>query len=96
MTRLLFGILAAVALTACGTTRTERGLSGAAIGAGLGAVAGEAFGDSPGKGAIIGGAAGAATGVLSADDNRNDQGRSYDDDDCYYDRTRGRYYCDRD
>jgi len=91
----------ALALTACGTTRTERGLSGAAIGAGAGAAAGEIFGDSPGKGAILGGAAGAATGVLTADDD-DDRGRyrdrnsRYDEDDCYYDRTRQRTYCRRD
>jgi hypothetical protein len=91
-----------LALTACGTTRTERGLSGAAIGAGLGAAAGEVFGNSPGKGALIGGAAGAATGVLTAP---NQDSRSYrhredaygnGDDDCWYDRSRRRTVCNDD
>jgi osmotically inducible lipoprotein OsmB len=95
---ILGGFLTIVlALTACGTSRTERGLSGGAIGAGLGAAAGEVLGNSPGKGAIVGGAAGAATGVLTADDHDGDsarsQDRSYDDEDCYYDRTHRRYYC---
>jgi hypothetical protein len=93
MSKWLLGILAAVALSACGTTPTERGLSGAAIGAGVGAAAGEALDDSPGKGALLGGAAGAAAGILTAPDRRD---RYYDDDDCYFDRTRHRYYCERD
>jgi hypothetical protein len=101
MARWLIGILALVTLTACGNTRTERGLSGGAIGAGVGAAAGEVFGDSPGKGALLGGAAGAATGILTTDDDDDNDGRGrgyrgYDEDDCYYDRSRQRYYCDRD
>jgi hypothetical protein len=99
MSRWLFALLAVTGLAACGTTPTERGLSGAALGAGLGAAAGEAIDDSPGKGAVLGGAAGAAAGVLTAPrDGRyyDDDGRYYDDDDCYLDRMRGRYYCDRD
>jgi osmotically inducible lipoprotein OsmB len=87
----------AVVLTACGTTRTERGLSGGAIGAGLGAAAGKVIGDKPGRGALIGGAAGAATGVLTTDDRDGvrHRERSHQADDCYYDRTRRAYYCRR-
>jgi peptidoglycan hydrolase-like protein with peptidoglycan-binding domain len=54
-----------LALTACGETQGERGLSGAAIGAGAGAVVGAATGIGPGTGALIGGAVGGATGVLT-------------------------------
>lgn len=105
MAKELFAMLAVVALTACGHTPAERGLSGGAIGAGLGAAAGEVVGESPGKGAILGGAAGAATGALTADDDDDDdhdrhrhyRTRSYGSDDCYYDRSRRRYVCtDRD
>jgi peptidoglycan hydrolase-like protein with peptidoglycan-binding domain len=54
-----------LALAACGETKGERGLSGAAIGAGTGAVVGAVTPIGPAGGALIGGAAGAATGVLT-------------------------------
>ena len=54
-----------LALAACGETKGERGLSGAAIGAGTGAVIGAVTPIGPAGGALIGGAAGAATGVLT-------------------------------
>lgn len=56
-------------LTACGTSKTERALSGGAIGAGAGAVGGALTGGSPWAGAAIGGAAGAATGALTDKDD---------------------------
>lgn len=96
MARWLCAVCVGLALTACGTTRTERGLSGAAIGAGAGAAAGKVFGESAGRGALLGGAAGAATGVLTADDDDDDRYRGYRGDDCYYDRTRRETYCRRD
>ena len=52
-------------LTACGDTKGDRALSGAAIGAGAGAVGGAVIGGSPVTGAIIGGAVGAAAGGLT-------------------------------
>jgi hypothetical protein len=60
------GLLAAAALilAACGSTPTERGVTGAGIGAATGAAAG-ALGGEAGTGALIGGAAGAATGALT-------------------------------
>jgi phage-related tail protein len=61
----LFPIIALAALAACGSTKTERGLSGAAIGAGAGAVGSAATGGSLVSGALLGGAAGAALGVLT-------------------------------
>lgn len=64
-------IVAGLALSACGETKGERGLSGAGIGAGLGAVGGAVTGGSVATGAIIGGAAGAATGVLTDKDDLN-------------------------
>jgi osmotically inducible lipoprotein OsmB len=54
-----------LALAACGETKGERGLSGAAVGAGAGAVVGAVTPIGPAGGALIGGAAGAATGVLT-------------------------------
>ncbi len=56
-------------LAACGTSKTERALSGGAIGAGAGAVGGALTGGSPWAGAAIGGAAGAATGALTDKDD---------------------------
>jgi osmotically inducible lipoprotein OsmB len=54
-----------ILLTACGTSNTDRALSGGAIGAGVGAVGSSVTGGSPWTGAAIGGAVGAATGVLT-------------------------------
>ncbi|MCE7887584.1 MAG: hypothetical protein DYH13_08825 [Alphaproteobacteria bacterium PRO2] len=55
----------------CGTSKTERALSGGAIGAGAGAVGSSLTGGSPWAGAVIGGAAGAATGALTDEDDIN-------------------------
>jgi hypothetical protein len=52
-----------VSLTACGTSKTDRALSGGAIGAGAGALLGGT------SGAIVGGAAGAAAGGLTDEDD---------------------------
>ena len=60
--------LSLLALGACGTSTTDRALSGGAIGAGTGAVGGALIG-APVAGAVLGGAAGAAAGaVTDADD----------------------------
>jgi hypothetical protein len=56
-------------LTACGESKLDRGLSGAAIGAGTGAAAGAVTGNSVTGGALLGGAAGGAAGVLTDEDN---------------------------
>lgn len=58
-------------LAACGTNTTDRGLSGAAIGAGLGAAGSAATGGNVLGGAVLGGAAGGATGVLTDPDDIN-------------------------
>lgn len=61
--------LAAVLLVGCGSSKTERGLSGAGIGAGVGAAGSAITGGSILGGAALGGAAGAATGVLTDEDD---------------------------
>lgn len=57
-------LLAATALAACGTTTTDRTVSGAGIGAGIGLLGGP-----PGVvvGALVGGAAGAVTSPSQVD-----------------------------
>ncbi len=55
-------------LTACGSSTSDRALSGGAIGAGVGAVGGALTGHTLG-GAALGGAAGAATGALTDEDD---------------------------
>lgn len=62
-------VVALLGLAACGSTRTDRALSGGAIGAGGGALLGSVTGGSPLTGALIGGGAGAAAGALT---NQND------------------------
>lgn len=58
----VFGVLA---LTACGETVGDRGLSGAGIGAAAGAVGGALVG-APLAGAAIGAGTGAAAGALTS------------------------------
>ena len=60
--------LALIALAACGSSTTDRALSGGGIGAGVGLVGGLLVG-APLTGAAIGGAAGAATGALTDSDD---------------------------
>ena len=52
-------------LAACGTSKTERGVSGGLLGGGAGYAVGGA------TGAAVGGAAGAAAGVLTADEEED-------------------------
>ena len=65
MSRIIALTLTAGLLAACGTTTSDRALSGGAIGAGAGALGGAALGGSPLTGALLGGAAGAGTGALT-------------------------------
>jgi hypothetical protein len=62
---------AALLLGACGTSKTDRALSGGAIGAGAGAAVGGLTGGSVLGGALIGGAGGAAAGALTDKDDVN-------------------------
>lgn len=57
--------------TACGSTKSDRALSGAAIGAGTGAAAGALTGGSVGGGAVVGGIVGGAAGALTDEDDVN-------------------------
>ena len=58
-------MLVLTSLAACGSTKGDRALSGAAIGAGAGAVGGAVVGGNPVGGAVVGGAVGAAAGALT-------------------------------
>lgn len=55
-------------LVACGSSRSDRAISGAGIGAGVGAVGGMIMGTDPVAGAVLGGAVGAGTGALTSKD----------------------------
>ena len=60
----LVAAVALFALNACGSSTSDRAISGAGIGAGVGAVGGLLLGD-PVDGALIGGAVGAGAGALT-------------------------------
>jgi hypothetical protein len=62
--------LSLLALGACGTSTTDRAISGGAMGAGAGAVGGALLGN-PAAGALIGGAVGAGAGALTDSDQIN-------------------------
>lgn len=64
---LILGVLCVLA--ACGTSRTERGLSGAGIGAAVGAGAAAVTDGDIGTGAAVGGVIGGATGALTDEDD---------------------------
>lgn len=68
-----FVTIAAVALVSsgCGSTPTERGVSGAGIGASAGAVLGAVTGMTVLQGAVIGATAGGLTGALTREDQIN-------------------------
>jgi osmotically inducible lipoprotein OsmB len=71
MLAIRYTALAAVLLlaAACGSSTSDRALSGGAIGAGAGAGLGAVTGTSVLGGAALGGAAGAATGALTDEDD---------------------------
>lgn len=71
MIRLIIALCIILLLTACGSTKSDRALSGAGLGAGAGALAGAATGGSAVTGALIGGAGGAAAGALTDEDDIN-------------------------
>lgn len=58
----LFLLLTLFVLSNCGSTTSDRAISGGAIGAGAGALGSAVTGGSPTTGAVIGGAAGAVAG----------------------------------
>lgn len=77
-------------LAACGTTPTERAVTGGLAGAAVGAAVGDT------KGALIGGAVGAAAGAATAPRYNDADRRQYYDERAgryyYYDPASGRYY----
>jgi hypothetical protein len=77
-------------LAACGSSKTDRALSGGGIGAAAGAGTSAVTGGNPITGGLLGGAAGAAAGALTDEDdidlgdpfwNRDDDDDDDDDDD---------------
>ena len=60
-----------LSLSACGTSKSDRMLSGAGIGAGAGAVGSALTGGNLGTGALVGGAVGAAAGGLTNSNQMN-------------------------
>jgi osmotically inducible lipoprotein OsmB len=62
--------LALLALGACGSSTSDRAISGGGIGAGAGAIGGWLLG-APGTGALVGGAVGAGAGALTDEDQIN-------------------------
>lgn len=69
MLRIMTCIAALAMLSACGSSTSDRALSGAAIGAGVGAAGSAVTGGSPVTGAAVGGAAGAAAGGLTDEED---------------------------
>jgi hypothetical protein len=79
-------------LAACGSSTTDRALSGGGIGAAAGAGTAAITGGSPITGGLLGGAAGAAAGALTDEDdidlgdpfwNRDDDDDDDDDDNLF-------------
>jgi len=62
------GVLS-LSVAACGTSKTDRALSGGGIGAGVGAAGAAVTGGNVWTGAAIGGAVGAAAGVMTDEDD---------------------------
>lgn len=68
-TTLTMTTAAAFLLAACGSSQTDRALSGAGIGAAAGGVGSSVIGGDPVTGAVLGGAAGAAAGAFTDKDD---------------------------
>ncbi len=64
------GVAALLSLSACGSSTSDRAISGAGIGAGVGAVGGLLVG-APLEGAAIGAAVGAGTGAITDEEKIN-------------------------
>lgn len=62
-------VVAAFALSACGTSPGERALTGAGLGAAAGAVVGGVTGGSVGTGAVVGAVAGGVVGAATTKDD---------------------------
>ena len=58
-------LILTLAVAACGSTKTDRAVSGGGIGAGVGALGSAITGGNPVTGAVVGGAVGAGAGALT-------------------------------
>jgi hypothetical protein len=85
MRLLLTWAAVALLLAGCGSSTTDRALSGGGIGAAAGAGTAAVTGGNPLTGGLLGGAAGAAAGALTDEDDVNlgdpIWNRDHDDDD---------------
>lgn len=70
LTLTLLGAMS-LSLAACGSSKSERALSGGGIGAGVGAAGAAITGGSVAGGALVGAGVGAATGALTDKDDIN-------------------------
>lgn len=66
-----FAAVFLLSLAACGSSDSDRALSGAGIGAGVGAAGSAVTGGNPVTGAAIGAGVGAAAGALTDEDDIN-------------------------
>ena len=69
VSRMIFTMVVCVLMAGCGSSKTDRALSGGAIGAGVGALGGAVTGGSAVTGGIIGGAVGAGVGAATDEDD---------------------------
>jgi hypothetical protein len=74
-------LVSALALGACGSTKSDRILSGAGLGAAAGAVTGAVTGGDAGTGAVIGGVAGGVIGGVTDRDDVDLGDPIWNDDD---------------
>lgn len=61
----------ALSISACGSSTSDRAISGGALGAGVGAVGSSLTGGSAVTGALVGGAVGAGAGALTKEKDVN-------------------------
>jgi osmotically inducible lipoprotein OsmB len=71
ITHIILVSMLSLSVAACGSSKTDRALSGGAIGAGAGAVGSSLLGGNAATGALLGGAAGAIVGGTTSQRNIN-------------------------
>lgn len=69
--KILFVALLSLTLAACGSSKSDRAVSGGGIGAVVGAVGAAVTGGSVLTGGVLGAAVGAATGAMTDEDDIN-------------------------
>ncbi|MBN66679.1 MAG: hypothetical protein CMM94_03825 [Rickettsiales bacterium] len=65
----IISLLLALGVAACGSSQSDRSLSGAGVGAGVGAAGAAATGGNAVTGGVVGAAAGAAAGALTDEED---------------------------